>query len=216
MQSTTANTPTPSFNKSLSAMFDMIFTPPSALSTMEKGLVHSWVPWLLATACELVWLYTHYSTGRLPIQIAGTILLELVIVGIQVTTVTLIVAAVLWAGGARFNLAQLFTLAFSVTFITRLLLLIAALLGQLFFDIDTDIAQQNLSNFAWMISQEEQRPLHQLLVKLDIARLYGLALFTVGATMLIRNIPRAKTASLILATWLAFVTTLTAIKWYVS
>lgn len=205
-----------SIAQSFNATMEMLISPRMCLERISRGGVRLSVPWLVSALCEMTWLYAHYSPGRKPVQLMLTLTLQLIIVAFQYLVVTLPLAGLIGLMGGRFRISGLLAVIFLAGFVIRFGTLTAALAGQAFFDIDADPAGQSLTNLAWLVSETDQRPLHHVLVQLDLVRLYGVALAAWGTTVVVRNIPRTRAVLITVGFWCSWLAISTFIKWYVS
>ncbi|HEY0928796.1 MAG TPA: hypothetical protein VGE27_02655 [Gemmatimonas sp.] len=190
-------------------------SPRSAFAELTIG-IHVWVPLLLISIYRVSWLAIQYPAGRRMDRVVLNLGVQSFMVGAEYALLLLPLLLLFWLQGARFAVWSLFALVLMAASVSELGSLLAALVGWVFFDFNTDPSTQLLTNLGWMVSVDRQRALHHLLSHLDAFELYATMLVAWGADVVVQGLSPQQIWRTVAVVWVGLVFVTTLLKWYVS
>lgn len=201
--------------RSLDATIDVLVSPRAGFEAIARG-THLWVPLLGTALCRTCWLFAQYPAARRPDRLLMNLVMQMVMALLLYAIMAFPIMGGVWMQGARMRTRAVLAVVLSVGFVTELAALMAALVGNALLGLTEDPSGQTLTNFAGLVSETTNRPLHHLLLQLDAIRLYGVGLTVYGMGWVVSELTRTQVARTVLIVWGGWLFVTTVIKWYVS
>jgi hypothetical protein len=195
-------------------LVEIVVSPREALGAIRR--TSAWVPLLSIASLRFAWLFIEFSPSLAPAKLLLSLLLQVMISGVQYLIVSLAVGAVLLIRGGRLRFTGLVRAVLLVGFLLEFVRFVLAVSGRAFGAGLTTPSEQYFTNLGWAIPAIENLPLHHALSIVDILVLYCAYRLMQGLEGVVEEMSGPKLATSLAICWLAYASITTAIKMYVS
>lgn len=200
--------------RSLLALVDIVVSPREAFGAL--GRTSAWVPLLSIALLRFAWLFIEFSPSLAPAKVLLSLLLQVMLSGVQYLIVSLAIGAVLLMWGGRLRFTGLVRAVLFVGFLHEFVRFVLAVAGRALGAGHATPSEQHFTNLGWMIPATESLPLHHALSLLDLLVLYCAYRLVQGLGGVVEGMSGPKLATSLAICWLAYAVISTSIKMYVS